>query len=88
MHVVIAPGLRSSLINKKKVYYNKHPFLVVGLPFLTLVVLGTGFLSDLRRCKYEQQQTCRKGLEKDALGEDNKKKTLKSLEDELRVCTC
>lgn len=58
-------------------YYSKHPFLKVGLPFLSAMVFGTFFLVDLRRTRYEPKNR----TENSAVEE---KKTMKSLEDELK----
>lgn len=65
-------------------YYTKHPFLKVGLPFLTAIIFGTMFLVDLRKSRYESQRNVR--LTENELIEGNKvKRNMKSLEEELKV---
>lgn len=59
-------------------YYSKHPFLKVGLPFLSAMLFGTFFLVDLRKCRYE---TTKNSAEIEGKKE---KRTMKSLEEELR----
>lgn len=58
-------------------YYSKHPFLKVGLPFLSAMVFGTFFLVDLRQARYEPKNR----IETHKLEE---KRTIKSLEEELK----
>jgi len=62
-------------------YYSKNPFLRVGLPFLTAMVFGTFFLVDLRKSRYETRNS-RKEIVKD--NENGEKRTMKTLEEELR----
>lgn len=62
----------------KQMYYSKNPFLKVGLPFLTAMVFGTFFLVDVRKSGYEAKHMA------DFKSERNEKRTMKSLEDELR----
>ena len=62
-------------------YYNKNPFLRVGLPFLTAMVFGTFFLVDLRKSRYETRNS-RKEIVKD--NENGANRTMKTLEEELR----
>ncbi len=64
-------------------YYSKHPFLRVGLPFLTAIVVGTFLLADIRKSRYEHVRT-RIPDNCDAEG-DKRKKNMKSLEEELKV---
>ncbi len=58
-------------------YYSKHPFLKVGLPFLSAMVFGTFFLVDLRQARYEPKNRADNHVAED-------KRTIKSLEDELK----
>lgn len=62
-------------------YYSKHPFLKVGLPFLTAMLFGTFFLVDLRKSRYEQQNS-RRTMPENA--NNTEKRTIKSLEEELK----
>lgn len=62
-------------------YYSYNPFLRVGLPFLTAMVIGTFFLVDLRKSRYEPRNNRREALKDEESGE---KRTMKTLEEELR----
>lgn len=59
-------------------FYEKRPFLSVGLPFLTAMILGTFLLADIRKSRYEREPTTEMSL-------TTKKRDIKSLEDELTV---
>ena len=63
-------------------YYSKHPFLKVGLPFLTAMITGTFFLVDLRKSRYENVNFSRKEAVEVETGKE--RRTLKSLEEELK----
>jgi hypothetical protein len=63
-------------------YYSKNPFLKVGLPFLTAMVFGTFFLVDVRKCRYETKKLT--NFKSESENERIEKRTMKSLEDELR----
>lgn len=61
--------------------WKRHPFLTVGLPFISAVLLGTAILTDIRKSRYERPRNERlKEVEERGSGE---KRTLKSLEEEL-----
>lgn len=62
-------------------YYSNHPFLKVGLPFLTAMLFGTFFLVDLRKSRYEATKNSRKVVE---IEDGKEKRTMKSLEEELK----
>lgn len=62
-------------------YYSNHPFLKVGLPFLTAMLFGTFFLVDLRKSRYDSTKNSRKVVE---IEDGKEKRTMKSLEEELK----
>lgn len=68
-------------------YYTKHPFLKVGLPFLAATLIGTAILVDIRKSRYESMSMRRGGIK--GIDEDSKdiggKRSMKSLEEELEV---
>lgn len=69
-------------------YYAKHPFLKVGLPFLTATLIGTAILVDIRKSRYESISSRRgdiKGIEEDSKAIGAKRRSMKSLEEELEV---
>ena len=59
-------------------YYTRHPFLKVGLPFLSAMLIGTALLVDIRKSRYTTKRNAR------AI-EGEGKRSLKTLEEELTV---
>ena len=63
-------------------YYAKHPFLKVGLPFLSAMVVGMFLLVDMRKSRYESRINVR-ASDTPLSGEG--KRSLRTLEEELAV---
>lgn len=61
--------------------WQRHPFLTVGLPFISAVLLGTAVLTDIRKSRYARPRNERL-KEVELSGE---KRSLKSLEEELEA---
>lgn len=59
--------------------WQRYPFLTVGLPFISAVLLGTAVLTDIRKSRYVRPRNERL-KEVELSGE---KRSLKSLEEEL-----
>ena len=69
-------------------YYTKHPFLKVGLPFLAATLIGTAILVDIRKSRYESMSMRRggiKGINEEIEASGGKRRSIKSLEEELEV---
>lgn len=60
-------------------FYNKHPFLAVGLPFLSAVLVGTVLLVEIRKSRYETNRISPPSHPVSEL------RSLKTLEEELSV---